>query len=72
MQLTDAELVAESLAGKRDAFRQIVERYQTLISTLTYYATGNISQSEEPLRIISLVVPTVWYPFQKPSIYAGF
>jgi hypothetical protein len=27
----DADLVAESLGGSRDAFRQIVERYQTLI-----------------------------------------
>ena len=43
----DAELVAESLAGNRDAFRRIVERYQTLISSLAYCATGNVSQSED-------------------------
>jgi RNA polymerase sigma factor (sigma-70 family) len=43
----DAELVAESLGGNRDAFRQIVERYQTLISSLAYCATGNVSQSED-------------------------
>jgi RNA polymerase sigma factor (sigma-70 family) len=46
-ELNDAELVAESLDGNRDAFRQIVERYQTLISSLAYCATGNISQSED-------------------------
>lgn len=43
----DAELVAESLGGSRDAFRQIVERYQTLICSLAYSATGNVSQSED-------------------------
>lgn len=46
-EFNDAELVAESLAGNRDAFRQIVERYQTLISSLAYCATGNVSQSED-------------------------
>ena len=46
-EFNDAELVAESLAGNRDAFRRIVERYQTLISSLAYCATGNISQSED-------------------------
>lgn len=43
----DAELVAESLGGNRDAFRLIVERYQTLISSLAYCATGNVSRSED-------------------------
>ena len=43
----DADLVAESLAGSRDAFRAIVERYQTLICSVAYNATGNLSQSED-------------------------
>jgi RNA polymerase sigma factor (sigma-70 family) len=43
----DAELVAESLDGNRDAFRLIVERYQTLISSLAYCATGDVSRSED-------------------------
>jgi len=46
-EFNDAELVAESLDGNRDAFRQIVERYQTLISSLAYCATGNVSRSED-------------------------
>jgi RNA polymerase sigma factor (sigma-70 family) len=46
-EFNDAELVAESLNGNREAFRQIVERYQTLISSLAYCATGNVSQSED-------------------------
>jgi RNA polymerase sigma factor (sigma-70 family) len=43
----DAELVAESLAGQRDAFRLIVERYQSLICSLAYSATGSLCQSED-------------------------
>jgi RNA polymerase sigma factor (sigma-70 family) len=46
-EFDDAGLVAESLDGNREAFRQIVERYQTLISSLAYCATGNVSQSED-------------------------
>ena len=43
--INDAELVAKSLDGNRDAFRVIVERYQTLISSLAYCATGDVSRS---------------------------
>ena len=46
-QQNDAELVGESLSGNPDAFRQIVERYQTLICSLAYCATGSVSQSED-------------------------
>ena len=43
----DAELVADSLNGSRDAFCRIVERYQTLICSLAYSATGSVSRSED-------------------------
>jgi len=43
----DAELVAASLAGRRDAFARIVERYQSLICSLAYSATGSLGQSED-------------------------
>jgi len=46
-EFNDAELVAGSLGGNREAFRRIVERYQTLVSSLAYCATGNVSQSED-------------------------
>jgi RNA polymerase sigma factor (sigma-70 family) len=46
-QENDAELVAESLNGNQDAFRKIVERYQTLICSLAYCATGSVGQSED-------------------------
>ena len=41
----DAELVRASLAGDRDAFGQIVARYQSLVCSLAYSATGSLSQS---------------------------
>jgi len=43
----DSELVAQSLAGNRDAFGKIVSRYQSLICSLAYSATGNLGQSED-------------------------
>jgi RNA polymerase sigma factor (sigma-70 family) len=44
---TDSDLVADSLNGSCDAFRRIVERYQTLICSLAYSATGSVSRSED-------------------------
>jgi RNA polymerase sigma factor (sigma-70 family) len=46
-ELNDADLVAESLSGNREAFARIVERYQTLIASLAYSATGNLGRSED-------------------------
>jgi RNA polymerase sigma factor (sigma-70 family) len=43
----DAELVGGSLAGNRDAFGKIVSRYQSLICSLAYSATGSLGQSED-------------------------
>ncbi len=36
-----------TLAGNRDAFGQIVSRYESLVCSLTYCATGNLGQSED-------------------------
>jgi RNA polymerase sigma factor (sigma-70 family) len=47
MESSDASLVAETLTGDREAFSQIVARYQTLICSLTYNRTGSLSQSED-------------------------
>lgn len=43
----DAELVADSLSGNREAFGEIVSRYQSLVCSLAYSATGNLMQSED-------------------------
>jgi RNA polymerase sigma factor (sigma-70 family) len=45
--LKDSALVSESLSGNRDAFGQIVSRYQSLICSLAYSATGSLSLSED-------------------------
>jgi len=47
LDFTDAELVAQTLAGSRDAFGRIVSRYQSLICSLNYSATGDLGQSED-------------------------
>src|SRR5438046_785118 len=44
---SDSELVTRSLAGNRDAFGWIVARYQSLLCSLAYSATGSLSQSED-------------------------
>jgi RNA polymerase sigma factor (sigma-70 family) len=46
-ELSDADLVTQSLAGNREAFGWIVNRYQSLICALNYSATGSVSQSED-------------------------
>src|SRR5437867_914039 len=47
METNDADLVAQSLAGNRDAFASVVSRYQSLICSLAYSATGSFSRSED-------------------------
>ena len=47
MDSSDSELVTQSLAGNRDAFGWIVARYQSLLCSLAYSATGSLSQSED-------------------------
>src|SRR6266853_896892 len=44
---SDFELVTQSLAGNRDAFGWIVARYQSLLCSRAYSATGSLSQSED-------------------------
>jgi len=46
-ETADAELVSDCLTGNRDAFEQIVARYQSLICSLAYSATGCLGQSED-------------------------
>jgi RNA polymerase sigma factor (sigma-70 family) len=43
----DSELTARAISGQRDAFAQIVLRYQSLVCSLAYSATGSLSQSED-------------------------
>jgi DNA-directed RNA polymerase specialized sigma24 family protein len=43
----DLALVNASLNGDREAFAQIVTRYQALIASVAYSTTGNLAQSED-------------------------
>lgn len=43
----DAQLVEWSLTGDRSAFATIVKRYQSLVCSITYNATGSLSLSED-------------------------
>ncbi len=44
---SDRELVTRSLRGEREAFGVIVARYQSLVCSLAYSATGSVSASED-------------------------
>ena len=44
---SDAILVTRSAQGNRHAFAQIVERYQALVCSVAYSATGSIARSED-------------------------
>jgi RNA polymerase sigma factor (sigma-70 family) len=63
----DADLVAESLDGSRDAFRHIVERYQTLICSLAYSATGSVSRSEDMAQETFLVAWKQLHALREPA-----
>ncbi|HIJ65508.1 MAG TPA: sigma-70 family RNA polymerase sigma factor [Candidatus Hydrogenedentes bacterium] len=45
--MTDAALLEASLAGNRQAFTGIVERYKSLVCAITYSSTGDIELSED-------------------------
>ena len=45
--MTDADLVIHALGGSRDAFCQIVSRYQNLLCSLAYSSVGDVKHSED-------------------------
>lgn len=47
MEIPDDQLVGQSLRGSREAFGEIVARYQSLVCALAFNATGSLSQSED-------------------------
>lgn len=47
MSAADQDLVQRCRLGDRDAFSQIVQRYQNLVCSIAYSSTGNVSVSEE-------------------------
>jgi outer membrane protein assembly factor BamB len=59
----DADLVAQSLTGNRDAFGLIVSRYQSLVCSIAYSATGCLSRSEDLAPALSLG-PVGWFAWR--------
>jgi RNA polymerase sigma factor (sigma-70 family) len=59
--VTDEQLVEWSLTGDREAFGRIVERYQALVCSITYGATGSLSLSED---IAQETFVTAWRKLQ--------
>lgn len=43
----DSELLQASLAGDKEAFGAVVQRYQSLVCAIAYSATGDFARSEE-------------------------
>lgn len=78
VELSDANLVAESLSGDRDAFGRIVERYQTLIASLAEEIPGRTglpgrSQPMAVLWILALAAASGghWWWLVKGPVSAG-
>src|SRR5882757_8452034 len=55
--LSDADLVQTCLTDGAEAFSEIVARYQTLVCSVTYSATGSLSRSEDLAQEVFL---TAW------------
>jgi len=72
LESNDADLVAESLDGSRAAFRQIVERYQTLICSVAYCATGNMSLSEDVAQETFITAWTSLRSLREPEKLRGW
>jgi len=54
MEVTDAAVVAQVLAGDRDAFRVLVERHSRSIFRVAYRMTGNQEDAEELVQEVLL------------------
>jgi RNA polymerase sigma-70 factor, ECF subfamily len=54
MEVTDAAVVAQVLAGDRDAFRVLVERHSRSIFHVVYRMTGNQQDAEELVQEVLL------------------
>ena len=53
-EASDADLVGRCRAGEREAFGQIVGRYQALVCALAYSACGSFTQSEDVAQEVFL------------------
>jgi RNA polymerase sigma factor (sigma-70 family) len=68
----DADLVAQVLNGHRDAFGQLVARYQSSVSALAYSACGNISQSEDLAQETFIIAWRKLGELEEPAKFKGW
>lgn len=64
---SDADLVVACRAGERAAFARIVERYQRLLCSLAYAATGSLSESEDVAQEAFIVAWSEMGRLQEPA-----
>lgn len=65
------QLIAASVAGDQDAFRQLVERHYRLVLAVAYRALGNVSAAEDCAQDVFLKVHTHLrsYRADKPFVH---
>jgi len=66
MRASDADLEQQGL-GDREAFGRIVERYQSLICSLAYSATGSLSRSEDLAQETFLIAWKKLWQLREPD-----
>ena len=69
---SDAVLVESSLAGDREAFAQIVTRYQSPICALTYSACGNVARSQDLTQEIFITAWCKLSSLQEPARFKAW
>lgn len=69
---TDVELCRACRTGQRDAFRRVVERYQGLVTSITYNATGDIPISEDLAQDTFLLAWRKIGSLREPEKLAGW
>jgi RNA polymerase sigma factor (sigma-70 family) len=70
--LCDTSLVELSLAGDRDAFGQIVTRYQSPICALAYSACGNVARSEDLAQEVFITAWRKLGSLQEPARFKAW
>ena len=68
----DAALIESSLTGDRDAFGQIVARYQSPICALAYSACGNVARSEDLAQEIFIITWRKLSSLREPSRFKAW
>jgi len=64
---TDETIVQELLGGRKDAFLELVDRYQNKIYRLAYKITGNATDAEDVLQEVFLKIYSKIHTFEGRS-----